>query len=111
MSHDKVREKFLILEESLFKAWNDYLALKEEYKAYFEPPEPEVTILPTPEKYSPPITPEQLEVIKDDLQGYEDIAESLLYFYKITNLEELPLYEFKLIRDKINKIKRISRTL
>lgn len=110
MSPDKIRERFLILEESLFKSWNDYLALKEEYKAYFEAPEEIPVIVPIVENYLP-ITAEQLEIIKDDLEEHEDIAESLLRHYKIHNLEHLPLDEFKSIREKIKKIKRISQML
>lgn len=101
--HDNVKEKFLALEESLFKAWNDYLALKDEYKKTFE------TVVPVLEPImfqTTPLTPEQADIIRDDLEGIEDITQTVLRHYQINSIDDLPQEEFKLIRLNIKRIKR-----
>lgn len=107
---DSIREKFLALEESLFRAWNDYLALKEEYKRVVEAPEaipkkePEIDLRPK-------ITEEQLTILDAELEDDIDILESIYKAYRVSNLSQLPAEDFKSIRLKIKKLKNIYHAL
>lgn len=103
---DKVREKFLALEESLFKAWNDYLALKEIYKETYEVSEPRIEESTKSTITTTPLTEEQADIIRDDLEEMEDITASLLKYYNVKSINDLPSEEFKAIRINLKRIKK-----
>ena len=52
------------------------------------------------------ITKAQLQVISNELEGYEDVLESLLTGFNITKLSELPAKRYSKCLERIREIKR-----
>lgn len=60
----------------------------------------------TEQKKEKSISKAQLEVLAGELEGYEDVLESLLKGFKINKLSDLPCKKYTLCIDRIREIKR-----
>ena len=56
------------------------------------------------------ISKEQLEIISNELEGHEEILESLLSGFKINKLSDLPSKKYKVCVERIREIKKIKQS-
>lgn len=62
------------------------------------------------EKASPNISKAQLEVLSQELEGYEDVLESLLKGFELSKLSDLPAKRYSKCIERIRDIKRAKES-